>query len=249
VPRATELPNFTPPDNVLVIYKSNATFNSDVINDVFLNRIIVPHVQRFNLQNSTVFLDSAPCHKTDTVKQKFTEAGIVRELIPPRFTNLLQPADVSWFASLKKRLHERWTNWYVNDEKSFTKQQNLRSPGYANIISWISYIWENFDSELIAKSFDTCGITSNHALSRILQTIIDNNQPISEYLVDETDCDDVDMNDNDLFDFEMVIEQVTSEHCTKCTRIKTKRCRAWINCKQCNRLYCSICKPRTGPCC
>ena len=35
-----------------------------------------------------------------------------------------------------------------------------RSPGYVQVIKWISEIWSDFDSTLLARSFDHCGITS-----------------------------------------------------------------------------------------
>ena len=49
----------------------------------------------------------------------------------------------------------------TNSEKSFTKSGNMKSPGYANFIQWISEIWQEFDSDLIKKSFSLCGITSS----------------------------------------------------------------------------------------
>ncbi len=51
---------------------------------------------------TTLIIDSAKCHLTSKVTAKFFELNLNKELIPPRFTNLLQPADVSWFASIKK---------------------------------------------------------------------------------------------------------------------------------------------------
>jgi hypothetical protein len=54
--------------------------------------------------------------------------SIAKHIIPAGFTNLLQPADV------KNKLHEPWTDWYINDEKTFTKANNMRSPGYASVI-------------------------------------------------------------------------------------------------------------------
>ena len=38
----------------------------------------------------------------------------------------------------------------------------MKSPGYAQAITWISEIWADLDSNLIARSFDQCGITSNN---------------------------------------------------------------------------------------
>ncbi|RNA41925.1 hypothetical protein BpHYR1_044716 [Brachionus plicatilis] len=38
---------------------------------------------------------------------------------------------------------------------------NLRSPGNAQVIVWISVIWEQLDQNIIKDSFDRCGITSS----------------------------------------------------------------------------------------
>ena len=57
-------------------------------------------------------------------------------------TNLLQPADVSWMRPLKRAYHQKWQHWLINEEKSFTPAGNLRSPGYALVINWISQIWD-----------------------------------------------------------------------------------------------------------
>ena len=48
----------------------------------------------------------------------------------------------------------------INEPKSFTAAGNLQSPGYAKAITWISEIWDSFDRQILANSFDQCGITS-----------------------------------------------------------------------------------------
>jgi hypothetical protein len=37
----------------------------------------------------------------------------------------------------------------------------MRSPGYANVIQWISEIWRELEPSIIADSFDACGITAS----------------------------------------------------------------------------------------
>ena len=73
-------------------------------------------------------------------------------------TNLLQPADVCWFASIKKDYKKCWSDWYMHEEKNFTRAGNTKSPGYLKCCQWLSIIWRDFDSELIKKSFVVCGI-------------------------------------------------------------------------------------------
>ena len=44
----------------------------------------------------------------------------------------------------------------------------MRSPGYAIAISWVSEIWNNFDREIIKRSFHICGITQEKVIEFIL---------------------------------------------------------------------------------
>ena len=53
------------------------------------------------------------------------------KIVPPRFTNLLRPAVVIWFSLLKAAYRELWQNWFISSEHSYTKNWNMRSPGYA----------------------------------------------------------------------------------------------------------------------
>ena len=54
------------------------------------------------------------------------ENNISLEFIPPRFTSILQPADEAWFSELKRAYHQKWTEWYLNDERTFTKAGNMQ---------------------------------------------------------------------------------------------------------------------------
>ena len=64
-------------------------------------------------------------------------------------TNILQPADVGWMSVIKKNIVELWNDWYINDDKTFTKANNLRSPGYAKVIDWIALACSELDPEII----------------------------------------------------------------------------------------------------
>ena len=80
----------------------------------------------------------------------------------------------------------------INEPKSFTLAGNLRSPGYAKAITWISEVWESFDSHLLANSFDQCGITSSSVNDMHLQLrtfvnssrFVDSLEPAAEEEID-----------------------------------------------------------------
>jgi hypothetical protein len=78
---------------------------------VFVERVMVPFIKHHDIDNANIFIDSATCHKSTAVEQQFKQSGIKTHFIPPGLTNILQPADVVWFSSIKKQLHNRWTDW------------------------------------------------------------------------------------------------------------------------------------------
>ena len=74
----------------------------------------------------------------------------------------------------------------MTEPKSFTSSNNMKSPGYAKVINWISEIWNDFDSEIIVKSFATTGVTSQHPddFNSILRTVL-NNQLVPNQILDD----------------------------------------------------------------
>ncbi len=94
IPRKKPLKDFTPPKNVLVYYKpKKATFDHAVISDVFIKRALASHVLRKNQVKPVLYIDTAPCHKKETVLAMCKKYNIQLEFIPQQFINLLQPAD------------------------------------------------------------------------------------------------------------------------------------------------------------
>ena len=67
----------------------------------FVQRVIGPHLLRHNQKNALLFIESAPGHKPSGVKTKLNQFNTDLEMIPPRMTVLVQPADVRWFRSVK----------------------------------------------------------------------------------------------------------------------------------------------------
>jgi len=77
-------------------------------------------------------------------------------------TNLLQPADVDWFATIKKAYRKLWNHWFTFDNHEYTRHANMTTPGYVLCSKWVSQIWEEFPADLIRKSFSVCGIHNDH---------------------------------------------------------------------------------------
>ncbi|RNA05625.1 Pogo transposable element with [Brachionus plicatilis] len=98
IPRVNELPNFHVPNNVMVTYRSDSIFNTETIIS-YAQRIVLPYKISQNYDKILLIIDSARCHLTAQVESFCVENGISLFFVPPGLTNMLQPADVSWFAS------------------------------------------------------------------------------------------------------------------------------------------------------
>ena len=123
----------------------------------YVRRVVVPHMRRYNLNKLYLMIDCAKCHEKQTVKAYCDKKDIIIIFVPKRLTNLLQPADVMWFALIKMFFGEKWNDWFIFDEKRLTVHGNMVSPGYAKVIEWLSEIWNDFDSNTIVDSFIKCG--------------------------------------------------------------------------------------------
>jgi hypothetical protein len=159
IPRKTPLKNWVPPNNVQVAYGTNGCFNESVVCEHFIP-LLVQFKNENQLRQLNFVYDQAPCHTTQRVKTNFANASVRVKYVPKRMTPLLQPADVSWMRPLKVAYFKKWNHWLVHAPKSYTAAGNVKSPGYATVITWISEIWQDLDPALIARSFDHCGITS-----------------------------------------------------------------------------------------
>ena len=71
---------------------------------------------------------------------------------------------------------------------------NLKSPGYAKVIEWLSKTWEDFDSATIVESFKKCGITAHHDdnLHSALRQIIEKSEIFKDYVRDYSETDEFD---------------------------------------------------------
>ena len=57
----------------------------------------------------------------------------------------------------------------------------MRSPGYSNVINWVSEIWQDMDPNLLRDSFDNCGLVDNSNLHSVL------NKLTHEEILEESD--------------------------------------------------------------
>ena len=101
--------------------------------------------------------------------------------------------------ALKVTYFNKWNHWLVNAERAYTPAGNRKSPGYGSVINWISEIWQDFDHNLIARSFDYCGITTTNVAdySNQLRHFVRNNQIVEDIeTIDAGISDDADIFDD-----------------------------------------------------
>ncbi len=134
LPRKNPLKDFQIPNNVVILYKPKSkTFDSQVMRDVYVDKIIKPYMKHHNKSKLILHLDNSPVHKKNDLLELFSYNNVQVSYFPPRMTSLLQPADVGWFKSIKSQYQCKWQEWYLNEPKSFTKAHNMKSPGYSKV--------------------------------------------------------------------------------------------------------------------
>ena len=97
-----------------------------------------------------------------------------------------------WFSLLKREFHKIWEQWFIEAEHTYTKQGNMKSPGYANCISWCARLWSEFNSNMLVESFDYCGITSRNHLHSTLENMLKENEILHDYIDDQHPSDEID---------------------------------------------------------
>jgi len=100
-------------------------------------------------------------------------------------TDLIQPADVSWFSSIKKGYNKYWNDWYISSNKTYTASGNMKSPGYVKCVQWVDTIWEHFNSNTIKNSFKICGIHTHTILNDAVIVMHDNLHSVLKKLLEE----------------------------------------------------------------
>ena len=96
-------------------------------------------------------------------------------------------------APFKSLYLKKWNHWLVHAPKAFTPAGNMQSPGYARVVDWISDAWAELDGNMIASSFQRCGITSrsfddySHQLRHFMRTteLVDDVMPQADFVHDE----------------------------------------------------------------
>ena len=105
--------------------------------------------------------DSFKCHINEKIKKALKKMNTVMGVIPGGCTKFLQLLDVSISKPFKTIFPELYDEWYRKGEFEYTKGGVVKPPNYVLQIHWIVNAWTKIGSEIIKKSFETCGITTS----------------------------------------------------------------------------------------
>ena len=101
-------------------------------------------------KKSLLVWDSFQAHLVDSVKQVVRQTNTDIAVIPGGLTSILQPLDVSLNKPFKDRLRERWNNWMIEGQKSFTPTGNMRAASLPTLCSWVLDSWRSLLVEMVA---------------------------------------------------------------------------------------------------
>ena len=112
-------------------------------------------------KKSLLVWDSFQAHLVDSVKRAVHQTNADIAVIPGGLTSILQPLDVSLNKPFKDRLRERWNNWMIEGQKSFTPAGNMRVASLPTVCSWVLDAWLSLPAVMVARSFKKCGISNS----------------------------------------------------------------------------------------
>ena len=73
---------------------------------------------------------------------------------------MLQPLDVSLKKPFKDRLHETFTMWMIEVQKSFTAGGSIKAPSLSSVSSWVDESWEELSQQMVSCSLKKCCIAN-----------------------------------------------------------------------------------------
>ena len=85
---------------------------------------------------------------------------ITSSVVPGGCTKYVQPADVCWIKPFKDQIRRCFDELLERGEMCYTRGGHPRAAPLDTVLQWISDSWQNVSSDLVKKSFKTCGVTN-----------------------------------------------------------------------------------------
>lgn len=92
-------------------------------------------------------------HWTREVTELATSLGVILERVPPKFTYVCQPADISWNQPFKSRLRRAWIDHISASVESDSSAFVYKPPTREQVVEWVADAWSALPKETIQNGF------------------------------------------------------------------------------------------------
>ena len=147
--KAKEDKNLVNRDDCTVLFSDNGWLNTPT-SVQFLHS----NFTREDNSEQILVWDSYRCQYI--IEERRCSLNLVNVIIPRGCTKVIQTCDVFWNSPLKAHLRTLWDGWIQNEEKSFTKNGNIRSISKTQLVDNIVKAWDMISKDVIIKSFRIC---------------------------------------------------------------------------------------------
>ncbi|KAJ0401774.1 hypothetical protein P43SY_009958 [Pythium insidiosum] len=117
------------------------TFTQEVANVVRARGI----VNAFNADLTGVWLEYPR-----SVTAKAGELGVILHKVPPRFTYVCQPADITWNKPPKDHMRAQWMDWIAHQVR---ENGRFKPPTRSELVAWLSAGWTALTPSTIRSGF------------------------------------------------------------------------------------------------
>lgn len=151
-------------DNVEVDVNGTSMWSLEILRN-YINKHYVstdPSVHKL------LILDAYPVHVKFVKEEAKNYSNLHFVIIPGNMTSLLQPLDVSINKSFQSSFRDSYNTYMgqaISDSLYRTKQGNIKVPTYMHVTQWINDWLNNFDRDIVKKSFEICGIVKKENFS------------------------------------------------------------------------------------
>lgn len=96
----------------------------------------------------------------DSVKAKLRQKNTDVAVIPGGLTSVVQPLDVCLNKPFKDKLRQKWTDWMIEGEKTYTKGGIMRAAALETVSHWVVESWNEVSDAVVERSFKKCAISN-----------------------------------------------------------------------------------------
>lgn len=114
---------------------------------LWISRVWLPHVAEVN--RSFLLLDDFACHKQPLYKQMLGDCGTRVEMIPPNYTNVLQPCDVGINKPFKTYIRRHYMNWCVQFYSAYNGIGKFPVPTRRDVALWVKLAWDETEHDIL----------------------------------------------------------------------------------------------------